>query len=33
MADFDSVSYVQRQDLDGFPAKYMEFLFKIDILL
>ena len=36
MADFDSTSYVQRRNLDDFPAKYCpasEFFFKIDILL
>ena len=36
MADFDSTSYVQRRNLDDFPAKYcpaLEFFFKIDILL
>ena len=36
MADFDSLSYFQRRNLDNFPAKYhvtLEFFFKIDILL
>ena len=36
MADFDSTSYVQRRNLDDFPAKYypaLEFSFKIDIIL
>ena len=36
MADFDSISYVQRLNLDDLPAKYnpaLEFFFKIDILL
>ena len=36
MADFDSTSYVQRRNLDVFPAKCypaLKFFFKIDILL
>ena len=36
MADFDSTSYVQRRNLDDFPAKYypaLELFFKIDLPL
>ena len=36
MVDFDTTSYVQRRNLDDFPAKYypaLEFFFNIDILL
>ena len=36
MADFNSLSYVQRRILEDFPAIYypaLEFFFKIDILL
>ena len=36
MADFDSTPYIQRRNLDDFPAKYFsvsEFFFKIDILI